>query len=559
MKYIQVEKLNYTYPLEGKKSLNNINLGLGKGEVLLVVGKSGSGKSTLAKSITGAVPHFYGGTISGEIIIDGVPLDEMSHSERAKTVTMVFQDPEKQLMMNKVHREIAFGLENIGVSESTIKRRVWEVMEFIGITDLAERDITTLSGGQKQKVAIASAVAYLPKCIIFDEPSSQLDVSAAESIVNLIRKINEELGITIIIIEQRVNKWFDIADKIAYMNDGEVNFYNSKYDFYKESKEEVINFLPDYLKLSKNLSLDSMPNDFKETRCRIDDKYSKVGLNCLGSKIDKDHIKEQACEYGNNAIEIKKLNCYFNSTHAVKDLSLNIENEDFIGIMGANGAGKSTLLNSLIGLKEYKGSIKVFGNEVKKLSVNKMASIVGYVSQNPNDYISKSTVYEELKFTMDNYNSFDKEELEKVLKDLDIYELKDKNPRDLSGGQKQRVAIGSILVMKPKILLIDEPTRGLDLEVKNKLGRVLKNLNGNGTTIIMVTHDVDFACDVCKSFALMFNGEIVSKGSRDEVLSHGIYYTTSINKLFKNINEKIFTLDEGKKYLLKEGRADEKN
>ncbi len=243
MEYIEIENLSYSYPLEGKKSLNNINLGLGRGEVLLVIGKSGSGKSTLAKSITGAVPHFYGGTISGGIIIDGVPLEEMNHSERAKTVTMVFQDPEKQLMMNKVHREIAFGLENIGVSESTIKRRVWEVMEFIGITDLAERDITTLSGGQKQKVAIASAVAYLPKCIIFDEPSSQLDVSAAESIVNLIRKINEELGITIIIIEQRVNKWFDIADKIAYMNEGKVNFYNSRHDFYKKSKEEVINFL----------------------------------------------------------------------------------------------------------------------------------------------------------------------------------------------------------------------------------------------------------------------------------------------------------------------------
>ncbi|WP_346891898.1 energy-coupling factor transporter ATPase [Clostridium sp. UBA3887] len=559
MEYIEIENLSYSYPLEGKKSLNNINLGLGRGEVLLVVGKSGSGKSTLAKSITGAVPHFYGGTISGGIIIDGVPLEGMNHSERAKTVTMVFQDPEKQLMMNKVHREIAFGLENIGVSESTIKRRVWEVMEFIGITDLAERDITTLSGGQKQKVAIASAVAYLPKCIIFDEPSSQLDVSAAESIVNLIRKINEELGITIIIIEQRVNKWFDIADKIAFMNEGKVNFYNSRYDFYKESKEEVINFLPDYLKLSKNLSWGNMPNNFKETRCRIDDKYSDISIDCLDFKIDKNHVKKQVCEYGSNAIKTEKLNCYFNSIHAIKDLSLNIENGDFIGIMGANGAGKSTLLNSLIGLKEYKGSIKVFGNEVKKLTVNKMASIIGYVSQNPNDYISKSTVYEELKFTMDNYNSFDKEELEKVLKDLDIYELKDKNPRDLSGGQKQRVAIGSILVMKPKILLIDEPTRGLDLEVKNKLGRVLKNLNNNGTTIVMVTHDVDFACDFCKSFALMFNGEIVSKGSRYEVLSHGIYYTTSINKLFKNVNEKIFTLDEGKKYLLKEGQANEKN
>ncbi|MEK6266916.1 MAG: energy-coupling factor ABC transporter ATP-binding protein, partial [Clostridium sp.] len=201
MSYIEMKELTYYYPKESKPVLQNINLKVDRGEILFVVGESGSGKSTLAKCISGAVPNFYGGTIKGSVTIDGNEVTEMEHSKRASEITMVFQDPESQLIMNKVHREIAFGLENVGVESSEMKRRIFEAMQFSNILDIANRDINTLSGGQKQRVAITSAIVYLPNCIILDEPTSQLDPSSAEDVISLIKKINDELGITIIIIE----------------------------------------------------------------------------------------------------------------------------------------------------------------------------------------------------------------------------------------------------------------------------------------------------------------------------------------------------------------------
>jgi len=209
--YIEIKDLSYKYPLEDKLTLDSINLKLNTGDIMLITGKSGSGKSTLAKAIVGTVPSFYGGSIKGCVNIEGEDINKMSHNKRAKEITMVFQHPERQLMMNKVHREIAFGLENIGVDETVIKRRVWEAMQFADILHLANRNINTLSGGEKQKVAIASAIAYMPKCIVLDEPTSQLDPPSAESVVNLVKKINTELGMSIVLIEQRVNKWFDVA------------------------------------------------------------------------------------------------------------------------------------------------------------------------------------------------------------------------------------------------------------------------------------------------------------------------------------------------------------
>ncbi|EFG87127.1 ABC transporter, ATP-binding protein [Clostridium carboxidivorans P7] len=278
MAFIEINNLEFTYPMEKKKSLVNINLSLEKNSILLIAGKSGSGKSTLARAIVGTVPNFYGGTIGGEIKIAGKSLREMKHKERAKEVTMVFQDPEKQLMMNKVHREVAFGLENVGTDEKVIKRMVYEALQFLGILHLAERDITSLSGGEKQKVAVAAALVYMPKCIILDEPTSQLDPSAAEEVMNLIKKINEELGITIIVIEHRVNRWFDAADSIAIMDKGRLKLFENKENFYNNCSEEQYIFMPDYLKFLKKANFKIMPKSFKDARIQFlnsDIKFEK--------------------------------------------------------------------------------------------------------------------------------------------------------------------------------------------------------------------------------------------------------------------------------------------
>lgn len=529
MAYIEIKDLTYCYPLEKKMTLKDINLDIDRGDMLLIIGKSGSGKSTLGKALTGAVPDFYGGSIKGSIKINKQLLSDMKAYERAKEVTMVFQEPEKQLMMNKVHKEIAFGLENVGTNEKTIKRRVWEAMQFCNITSLAHRDIQNLSGGEKQRVAIAAALAYSPSCIILDEPISQLDPLNAEDVVNLVKKINEELGITIIVIEQRINKWFDFSNKIAFMEDGCIKEFQNKKDIINYF--EAFDFLPDYIKVFKELEF--FPDSFFSARKYIE----KINLNKTQNKKIKAINNEEI-------INIKKLNVFYDKTQVINNVSLNVKKGECIAIMGANGAGKSTLLKAIMGLIKYKGSIRVSEKEVSSTNIKDIAKIIGYVAQNPNDYLSKDTVYNELKFTLDNFKNKNTENIEKVLCELDLTKLQDKNPRDLSGGEKQRVAIASVLVNEPSVLILDEPTRGIDVYLKEKLKNILKDLNNKGITVILVTHDTEFAAGLCQRFILMFNQEVMCDGDIGTVMGESIYYTTFINKLFRLKDKSIFTLND---------------
>ena len=540
MSYISLENINYSYPLSENKNLKDINLTIEKGEIILITGKSGSGKSTLVRCITGTIPNFYGGEILGDVKINNKSLKDLNHRERAREITMVFQDPERQLIMNKVHREIAFSLENLGIKDEDIKRRVWETMRFFNISKLWDRDIENLSGGEKQKVAIASAVALKPNCIILDEPISQLDPQSAEEVMYFIKKINEELGITILIIEQRIDKWFEIADKILIMDKAKAIFYGNKKELYNKGLNE---FLPTYLKVNKLLKKDITLN-IKNTRNIIENfKFSNLESKEIKEKnfsIKKEKnsfwnkllLKKQDKE--NCLINVEKLFVKYNEKEVLTNINLNFKDKKFYTIIGENGAGKSTLLKALMNLIKFKGDIFLENKSIKNMSRKDIARIIGYVSQNPNDYISKDTVYEEIKFTLSNFGIEDENLIKDILKKLDIYHLKDKNPRDVSGGEKQRIAIASIMVMKPKIIMLDEPTRGLDNKTKEVLGKLLKTFKKEGSTIIMITHDIDFASEYSDEILLMFDGKLISKGSIKEVLKDGIYYTSTIHKLFKD-------------------------
>lgn len=544
MPYIEIKELNYIYPEETLPALADINLEINDGEIVLLCGSSGSGKSTLAKCICGTIPRFYGGTIGGSISICGKKIETLSHREMAGEITIVFQDPERQLVMNKVHREIAYGLENIGVEGKIIKRRVWESLQFANLLDLAYRDINTLSGGEKQKVAIASALAYMPRCIILDEPTSQLDPSSSEEVMGLIRKINSELGVTIIVIEQRINKWFDISDRLIIMKDGKIAFSGENSSIYNEKDQYINEFTPAYIKFMKHIGIQKVPCSFKESRKLVE---SLAKNKCL---IKKKSIKPQNAINGSEesgiSINIKNLHFSYDNDEILKGINLVVHKGEFIGLLGANGAGKSTLLKCIMGLENFKGSIKLINDqfEANNRNIRLVAKNIGYVSQNPEDYISKDTVYDELKFTLDNYQIKDYERIDEILNILEINSYRNKNPRDLSGGEKQRVAIASVLVLNPKVLLLDEPTRGLDDMVKKKLGLLLQKLNESGTTIIMVTHDTEFSAQFCKRYMLMFNGDIIFDGSGDELFGCGIYYSTQINKLFRSVDRNIFTLKD---------------
>ena len=535
MGYITAEHLNYYYPEQDFPALNDVSFSLNQGEIFLLLGRSGSGKSTLGKAIAGTVPYFYGGKIAGKISIDGVSLETMEHDRRSRTVSMVFQYPEKQLIFNKVHREIAFGLENIGAPEETIRRRVFEAMQFTGITPLADEEIDTLSGGQKQRVAITSVLAFFPKCIVFDEPISQLDPLAAEEILNLIKKINEELGITVILIEQRTGKCFEIADKVGFIDEGKLDFFGTPSEFLASDDKRFEPFFPETTQLFKKLGASDLPLGLKASKKRIKDF----------SLSPKRTAEIPAPNVNESVFTIKNLSCGYNEKTVIRDFSSKVRKGECISLLGANGAGKTTLLKTLMGLKKYRGSILLREKELSKLKQKEVARTVGYVSQNPDDYLTQETVFDELLFTARHLNVENAEKkVHTVLELLELSSYKDRSPKDLSGGQKQRVAIGSALVASPDILILDEPTRGIDTPLKQAFIKLLRELNRKGVTILLVTHDVEFACAVSNRFWILYRGELLADGTKENVFTNGLYYTTAIHKLCKELDPTLFTLEE---------------
>ncbi|MDP4091051.1 MAG: ATP-binding cassette domain-containing protein, partial [Bacillota bacterium] len=350
-------------------------------------------------------------------------------------------------------------------------------------------------------------------------------------IFSLLCRINDELGIAIIMIEQRVDWRLHNIDRILFMEKGSIVFNGNIHDFFFTGREE---YLTPVLKMARYLRLNTFPKSLKDIRRAARDAAPKV----------RGRVEFESDTSQNSCIELQGIKVSLENNEILKGINLKIKSGEFVSVMGANGAGKTTLIKAICGLYRYEGSIKLGGSEVKKHKLKEIASKIGYVSQNPNDYISKETVYDEIKFTLDNFNITDENRIARVMDKLHLTELKDRNPRDLSGGEKQRTAIASVMVMLPEILILDEPTRGMDLVLKNELGLLLKEMNAEGKTIILVTHDMDFAAEFCTRHVLMFSGKIAAEGTIKEVMGDNLYYTTGINKIFRDINSDVFTLKQ---------------
>lgn len=514
MEICKVKDLTYYYPKTEKPALKEINLSIQEGEFILLLGESGSGKSTLGRVFNQIVPQFYGGKIKGSV-------------EGTVEVGMVFQDPEKQLVMDSVEREIAFGLENMGIEYGVMRKKVMETLSFLNMWDIKDAKTYELSGGQKQKTAIGATIAMGCKFLVFDEPTSQLDPVAAEEILHILKRLNEELGYTIILIEQRIDYCFHLADRIWFMEEGKLSFDGLPETFLLWQNEKKMCFAPGVSSFFLELGHPTIPVTIKEGRKQLNEmiKISSGTEAPLYQRPAKTEV-----------ISIKKLGfTYENGKEVLKDLDLIVRKGEILGIMGENGGGKSTLLKNIGGLlKPNKGQMNVKG-------------LVGYLSQNPNDYLFNDTVYEELAYTLTQRGIKDLSIIDVVLKKLHLYELKDKNPRDLSGGEKQRVALASILVMNPPILLLDEPTRGLDRGLKEELGNIMIDFKKQENTVVLVTHDVEFVGKFCDRVGLLFDGSITQIGSKYDVLTSGVYYATQMNKLFTGYVEKILTMEEALK------------
>lgn len=518
---IRVEDLSFWYPESKEASLKNINITINEGEFVLIVGASGSGKSTLVRLFNRVIPDFYGGSIKGNVFLKGKNIREIDKKDIVTNVGMVYQHPEKQIVLQDVEREIAFGLENLNASLNKMKRNVCEAISFLNLSEVKDKVTTEISGGQKQRVAIASVVAMDPEIILFDEPISQLDPIAAEEVLNSIKRLNRDMGKTVVLVEQRLDKCFDMADRIIFMEDGKI-IGEGNGECIPDNIDKKY-FMPNISYIFKQAGSKVIPVNVKEARDMLkNNNFSNLDFNTK--------------KYDENLIEVKKLEFeYKKGNKTLKGINFSLARGEVMAVMGENGAGKSTLFKIISGMiDKYKGEVKVKGDNLKKLSTRERIKAVGYLSQNPNDYLGRETVFDEVAYTLRNIGEYDINRVYEIMKKLNIDKFKDRNPRDLSGGEKQRVAIACTMVTNPEILILDEPTRGMDALSKENLGKIIQTLSEEGKSIIIITHDADFAADYADSVMLMFDGEAVARGSVYDILYDSIYYSPQIAKVFKN-------------------------
>ncbi len=543
MEIFKIENLTYFYPESYSPAISNINLSINEGEFLLIVGPSGGGKTTLARLIAGLVPDFYGGRLKGQFFFKGTSKLKLKKKQVQKEIGMVFQNPERQLIMDKVKSEIAFGLENLETEPDEIKRRIAEVSAFLGLSNLLDARCEHLSGGEKQKLVLASILAMGPKVIVLDEPTSQLDPIAAEEVFHALRRLRDDLGYTIILIEQRLDRCFQLADRVLLLEEGRVIKCDDLTNFSRWAVREKSNFVPLACKLFSSHELERVPVTIADAR-KLLGNYDKPAKE-IKRKISLPEEEK-------NIVEIKGVSfLYENGPQVLKNINLGIQQNDFLCILGENGAGKSTLLKIMCGLlKPSRGKTTVLGKSIASLSNVDRIKLLGYLSQNPSDYLFNDSVEKELEYTLNNLGKIDNGVIEETLNLLEINQHRYKNPRDLSTGEKERIALASVMVAKPSILLLDEPTRGLNYQLKERLGKILHSfIKQNNGTVIMITQDVDFAAEFAKKIVLLFKGEIVSHGNKYNVLKSNLYYSSHISKMFYGIANDIITLKDAQEWI----------
>lgn len=527
---IEFKDFSFYYPNCKIPSLDKINVMIDEGEFLVITGPSGGGKSTFLRSINGLIPNFYGGKISGEVLVKGKNVSKTPTNQMSEIVGMVFQDPENQLVSNQVEREIAFGMENLCFSKEIMKKRIEESLDAVNISRLRDKTIQELSGGQKQKVAIASALATHPEVLLLDEPTSELDPGSAESVLNVIEKINDELGLTIILVEHRLERVIHHVDRMLMIDSGKILYDGSPRKLKSNNVKDWKVGMPPVTRLALNFEKEmvnnGMPLTVKEARLSL-----KEVLTNPKNKVTWE--KKESSKRVTLSMD-KVFFSYDGEKDVLKDISFNVFEGDMIALMGKNASGKTTLVKLMNGLiKPRKGKILLFGKKISDYPLEELIQKVGIVFQDPNLHLFNDTVQKEVEFVLRNLKVDEKlikKKTEEILKYFKIYQYKNSYPHDLSGGERQRVALASVLVSDPEILILDEPTRGMDYYLKREL---ISYLREKAKTVIMITHDIETAAEFSDRVILLSEGNIISDGNKRDVLSKALLFSPQINRLIQ--------------------------
>lgn len=544
--FLEAHRLTYCYPGHDGPALDDLDLQVDEGEFLLLTGPSGGGKSTILRAFAGLVPDYHGGTISGAVYHNARPITALPRRERARLVGIVFQDPDKQLVMDRVERELAFGPENLGLPAAEVERRVAETAAFFGLEDLLNARVTQLSGGYKQKVALAAVLTLYPQVLLLDEPTSQLDPVAAEDFLSLVKRLNTELGLTVVIAEHRLERCYHLASRVVVMTDGRVAADGSPRDV---ARNALRNGSPLYAPMVTRLIAPFFP---METPLTVAE--GRQLLRRTGPALKKedtpgsDNTLPGTPSPPEAVVHFEKVwYRYPDGPSVLSGLSWAVHPGRACALVGPNGAGKSTLLRVAAGLLTPDRGRVVLNDGRSPVRAAGLRAGIAYLAQNPDDHLFRETVYDELAFTL--------RELERsgditgTLRACGIDSLADRNPRDLAAGERLRVALASLLVAEPRVLLLDEPTRGLDAEARRSLKKMLCAMCSQGKAVVLVSHDIDFVAEWADCVAFVSAGRILDEGPTREILARSPFFSPQVARLFTG-DDRPVTLAQARRILM---------
>ena len=599
MGLLEIKEYSFAYPQRQELTLEHINIDIHKGEFVLLCGPSGCGKSTLLRQLKTILrPH---GAITGQIFFAGKELDALNEREQSARIGYVMQDPDAQLVTDKVWHELAFGLESLGFDTQTIRIRVAEMASYFGIQEWFHKGVDELSGGQKQILNLASIMVMHPQILILDEPTSQLDPIAANDFLETIYKINRELGTTILMTEHRMQEVFHLADKVIVMDQGKVilndwpqvvarKLYEKKHPIFQaipvptqvfleveqekaapavtsveaNAPEKVEGWIPLTIRDGRTYlekKLESMEADVVHE----DVIYGEVAgygkhQNTLIEEIDVKEKQQVIDQIEDKEVLLDVSEVWFryekNAPDVVKGASLQIRKGELYCLLGGNGTGKSTLLSTLCRMrKPYRGKITLDGKNLQKYSDRELyQAYLGVVPQNPQTLFVKKSVRLELfemiggtKEKLSEEFQIDMEKakvVEEIAKLVHLEHRMDSHPFDLSGGEQQRLALAKILLLRPKLLLMDEPTKGMDALLKKEFAQILITLKNHGVTIFMVSHDIEFCAEYADRCGMFFDGGIVSEGTPKQFFACNSFYTTAANRMARAFDREVILKDE---------------
>lgn len=540
MAHFEIKDLTFSYAAaKGKHSLENVSLTIEQGEFLVLCGKSGSGKSTLLRQLkTVLTPN---GKRTGEILFRGVPLKQVSDREQSEKIGFVMQNPDDQIVTDKVWHELAFGLESLGCDQKTMRGRVAEMACYFGIQDWFHRDVATLSGGQKQLLNLASIMAMQPEVLILDEPTSQLDPIAASDFLNTVRKINTELGTTVIITEHRLEDIFPYADRAVVMEKGRViadDTPGKVGQLLFEQANPMFAAMPTPVRVYYGAGgTGESPLTVRQGRSWLSRRFP--------NRPEKDAIAAPPLpeEVKDPALVLKELWYRYekDSPDILRGVSAEIPSGSLYAILGGNGAGKSTTLKAISGIcRPYRGKVTLLGKPVDKYKSSELFhGCLAMLPQDPKSLFVKKTVREDLSEM-----TRDKSSIERIAALCQITELLDSHPYDLSGGEQQRAALAKVLLTEPKMLLLDEPTKGIDSFFKETFAGILSDLKKQGITIVMVSHDVEFCARYADVVSMFFDGQILTTDTPRRFFGSNSFYTTAAHRMSRHIFHMAVTVDD---------------